>query len=340
MNQNKAKLINKTLIIAEAGVNHNGSITIAKEMIDVAAEAKADYVKFQTFVADNVVTQSATKAEYQLSNTGKNESQYDMLKKLELNLQEHEELIAYCNTKKIKFLSAPFDLQSIDLLDKLNMSIFKIPSGEITNLPYLRHIASLNKPVILSTGMSSLTEIENTLKIFEDNGLSKSKVTVLHCNTQYPTPFEDVNILAMLTIKEKLNVNVGYSDHTLGIEVPILAVALGATVIEKHFTLDKNMKGPDHRASLEPEELKKMVKAIRNIEKSFGSGIKEPSNSEKINISIARKSIVAKKFINKGDIFNTNNLTVKRPGNGTSPMEWDNIIGKRAMKNYKPEDLI
>jgi len=330
----------KTLIIAEAGVNHNGNISIAKEMIDIAADANADYVKFQTFKTDKVVTRSAAKAGYQLNTTETGESQFQMLKKLELNLEHHQELIKYCKIKKIKFLSTPFDHQSIDLLNRLNISLFKIPSGEITNLPYLRYIASFKKPIILSTGMSDLDEIKNALQILMDSGLVRNQITILHCNTQYPTPYVDVNLNAMIEIKEKLNVKVGYSDHTPGIEIPIAAVALGASVIEKHFTLDKNMEGPDHIASLDPNELKQMIISIRNIEKSMGSRIKKPSNSEKNNIPIIRKSIVAKTRIKKGDIFSENNLIVKRPGTGISPMKWDKIMGKKAKKNYKPDEII
>ena len=329
-----------TIIIAEAGVNHNGSIELAEKLIDVAAEAGADFVKFQTFKAETLVTQTADKAEYQKEITNTDESQFEMIKKLELDRKTHEELINYCKTKDIQFLSTAFDHDSIDLLDELNIPLFKIPSGEITNLPYLRHIGKMGKPIIMSTGMSTLDEVRNALNILIESGAEKEQITILHCNTEYPTPMKDVNLKAMLTIKDELGVNIGYSDHTLGIEVPIAAVAMGATVIEKHFTLDRNMPGPDHAASLEPEELKAMVTAIRNIEKAIGDGIKKPSSSETKNISVARKSIVAKKSIKKGELFTEENLNVKRPGTGVSPMEWDNVIAKVANHDYEMDDLI
>ena len=275
-------------IIAEAGVNHNGSIDLAYKLIDVAVESRADAVKFQTFKAENVVSKNAQKAEYQMKTTNKSESQFDMIKKLELDVGKHQKLVNYCNRKKIMFLSTPFDLDSVDLLDKLGLEIFKIPSGEITNLPYLRHIGSLNKKVILSTGMSRLDEVKDALNILINSGTQKENITVLHANTMYPTPMEDVNLNAMITIQEEFDISVGYSDHTLGIEVDIAAVAMGASVIEKHFTLDNNMEGPDHKASLEPEELKAMVLSIRNVEKALGSGEKTPSPSEKVNIDIVR----------------------------------------------------
>ena len=327
-------------IIAEAGVNHNGYIVLAKKLIDSAYEAGADAVKFQTFKAEKLISKNAPKAEYQKQTTDSNESQYDMIKKLELDVETHRELLSYCKRKNIIFLSTPFDLDSIDLLNKLGLNIFKIGSGEITNLPYLRKIGSLKKKVIISTGMSDLGEIEDALNILISSGTSKENITVLHCNTEYPTPIEDVNLKAMLTIKNAFDIKVGYSDHTLGIEVPIAAVALGATVSEKHFTLDKTMEGPDHKASLEPHELKQMICSIRNIEKAMGDGIKKPSLSEKKNINIARKSLVASKEIKKGEIFSENNLTVKRPGNGISPMRWDEFIGKVATKDYNADDLI
>jgi N,N'-diacetyllegionaminate synthase len=332
--------VNKTLIIAEAGVNHNGSIETAKRLIDVAIVAGADYVKFQTFKAETLVTQTADKAEYQKELTGAGETQFEMIKKLELNREAHEELIGYCVNKNIQFLSTAFDHDSIDLLAELNIPLFKIPSGEITNLPYLRHIGKMGKPIIMSTGMSTLDEVHNALNILIESGADKEQITILHCNTEYPTPMKDVNLKAMLTIKDELGVNIGYSDHTLGIEVPIAAVAMGATVIEKHFTLDRNMPGPDHRASLEPVELREMVTAIRNIEKAMGSKVKEPSPSEIKNMPIARKSIVAKNPIKKGELFTEENLTVKRPGTGISPMEWNTIIGKAASSDYKMDDLI
>lgn len=329
-----------TIIIAEAGVNHNGSIELAKKLIDVAVAAGSDFVKFQTFKAETLVTQTADKAEYQKEITKTGESQFVMIKKLELDRKTHEELIDYCKIKDIQFLSTAFDHDSIDLLDELNIPLLKIPSGEITNLPYLRHIGKMGKPIIMSTGMSTLDEVHNALNILIESGAGKEQITILHCNTEYPTPMEDVNLKAMLTIKDELGVKIGYSDHTLGIEVPIAAVAMGATVIEKHFTLDMNMSGPDHAASLEPEELKAMVTAIRNIEKAMSDGIKKPSSSETKNISVARKSIVAKMPIKKGELFTEENLTVKRPGTGISPMEWDRLIGKRSNIAYTTDDFI
>jgi N-acetylneuraminate synthase len=331
----------RTLIIAEAGVNHNGDIAKAKALIDKGAEAGVDFVKFQTFKAGNLVTKQAKRAAYQDKNTQDNDSQYEMLKKLELSQAVHQELIDYCAQKGVQFLSTGFDFESLEFLAGLGITIAKIPSGEITNLPYLRKIATLFPEVILSTGMATITEIKDAVKVLTDNGVSKDKITILHCNTEYPTPMEDVNLKAMLHIQRELGVPVGYSDHTLGIEVPIAAVALGATVIEKHFTLDKTLPGPDHKASLEPEELKAMVMAIRNIEKAIGgSGLKEVSKSEAKNKPIARKSIVATKTIKKGDLFSAENLTVKRPGTGISPMQWDNVIGKTAKKDFEEDDLI
>ncbi|MEA3495095.1 MAG: N-acetylneuraminate synthase, partial [Bacteroidota bacterium] len=320
-------MIEKTFIIAEAGVNHNGSIETAKKLIDVAVDAGADAVKFQTFIAKDLVSKSSPKAEYQKKTTNKKESQFEMIKKLEISFEDHLELKSYCEKKRIKFLSSAFDLDSIDLLEKIGMDIYKIPSGEITNLPYLRKIGKLNKKVILSTGMASLEEIDNALKVITKSGTKDKDITVLHCNSEYPTPMTDVNLKAMLHIKNEFDIKIGYSDHTLGIEVPVAAVVLGAKVIEKHFTLDKTMDGPDHKASLEPDELKAMVDAIRNIEKAMGEGIKKPSPSELKNKDIARKSIVAKIKIKKGDIFTEENLAVKRPGTGINPMEWDNVIG-------------
>ena len=327
-------------IIAEAGVNHNGSLELAKKLVDVAVEAGADAVKFQTFKAKNLVSKEAKKAKYQVENTGSNESQYEMLKKLELGFDEFVELKEYCDEKGIMFLSTPFDFESIEFLDSLGLEIFKIPSGEITNYPYLREIAKLKKRVILSTGMANMCEIEQALDVMEKFGTKRENIIVLHANTEYPTPMEDVNLKAMLSIKEAFKVNVGYSDHTLGIEVPIAAVAMGAVVIEKHFTLDKNMEGPDHKASLEPDELKAMVKAIRNIEIALGNGIKKPSKSESKNIEIARKVIVAKRDIKKGEKFSEENLTVKRAGKGINPMRWEEIIGRESNKNYTREERI
>jgi len=332
---------NKTFIIAEAGVNHNGSLDLAKKMIDVAVEAGADAVKFQTFKAERVVSRYAQKAEYQKETTTAGESQLEMIKKLELDPAAYQELMAYCARENIRFLSTPFDLESIDLLNELGLDIFKIPSGEITNLPYLRKIGALKKEIILSTGMADLGEIEDALDVLTGAGTKLKDITVLHCNTEYPTPMQDVNLKAMQTIKFAFpGIHIGYSDHTLGIEVPIVAVAMGATIIEKHFTLDKNMTGPDHKASLEPDELKAMVHAIRNIEKALGSSIKKPSPSELKNMRIARKSIVAACDIGKGELFTEENLTVKRPGTGISPMRWDEVIGKVAKMDYNIDDPI
>lgn len=331
----------KVLIIAEAGVNHNGDINLAKQLIDTAADAGVDYVKFQTFNSKKLVSKNAEKASYQKENTkNKKETQLTMLQKLELSKEAHYELISYCESKKIKFLSTGFDLESIQFLNDLDIDLFKVPSGEITNLPYLRKIGSLKKPVIISTGMADIKEIHDALHVILKSGTSLKNVTILHCNTEYPTPMRDVNLNAMLTIKEQFGVAIGYSDHTLGIEIPIAAVALGAKVIEKHFTLDKTMEGPDHKASLEPDELKAMVNAIRNIELALGNGIKKPSLSEKKNKSIARKSIVANKSIKEGDFFTEDNLTVKRPGSGVSPMLWDEYIGKKSIRDYNEDDLI
>ncbi len=327
-------------IIAEAGVNHNGSIELAKKLIDIAANSGADAVKFQTFKADNLVSKSAQKADYQKKTTDADESQYEMIKKLELDLNAHKTLISYSKEKGIIFLSTPFDHESIELLHKLGLEIFKIPSGEITNLPYLKHIGKLNKKIILSTGMSDIGEVEDALEVLEKAGTKKENITILHANTMYPTPMEDVNLKAMQTIACTFGVDVGYSDHTLGIEVPIAAVAMGAKVIEKHFTLDKSMQGPDHKASLNPSELKEMVKAIRNIEKALGSGIKKPTSSEKPNIKIARKSIVASKDIKKGEVLSEENLTIKRPASGINPMRWDEVVGTYAKKDYKEDELI
>ncbi len=331
----------RVLIIAEAGVNHNGSIDTAKKLIDAAAEAGVDYVKFQTFKADKLVTKSASRAKYQDSNTGNKDSQYEMLKKLEISEEMHQVLIEYCQTKSIKFLSTGFDLESLQFLNELEIDLFKVPSGELTNLIYLRKIASFKKPVVLSTGMANMKEVEVALNVLLSEGLEKKYITILHCNTEYPTPPEDVNLRAMNSMGIKLGVEIGYSDHTLGIEVPIAAVALGARVIEKHFTLNRDLPGPDHRASLEPSELKAMVSAIRNIELAIsGTGIKEPSSSEKKNIQFGRKSIVAKRNIQKGEIFTEENLTVKRPGTGLSPMEWDNVINKKAKVDFAEDEFI
>lgn len=331
----------KVFIIAEAGVNHNGSVDLAKRLIDVAVDAGVDAVKFQTFKAEKLVSKTAIKADYQKKNMKDSDnSQFNMLKKLELDVNTHHELISYCKDRNIMFLSTPFDHDSIELLNDLGLEIFKIPSGEITNLPYLRHIGKLNKKVILSTGMADIGEIEDALDVLVTAGASKKNITALHANTMYPTPMEDVNLKAMLTIGNTFDVAYGYSDHTLGIEVDIAGVAMGASCIEKHFTLDKTMEGPDHKASLEPDELKAMVKAIRNIELALGSSIKKPSKSETPNIKIARKSIVANRDIKVGEVFDANNLTIKRPGDGISPMRWDEIIGSVAQKSYNKDDLI
>jgi N,N'-diacetyllegionaminate synthase len=330
----------RVFIIAEAGVNHNGSVSIAKRMIDVASEAGADAVKFQTFKAENVISKFAPKAEYQKSTTGHSESQLDMAKKLELNEKEFKGLFDYCKERTIMFLSTPFDLDSIDLLNRLGLEIFKIPSGEITNLPYLKEIGALKKKVIMSTGMSYVREIKSALDALIKAGTRKKNITLLHCNTEYPTPYEDVNLYAMITLKKKFGVEAGYSDHTLGVEVPVAAAALGASVIEKHFTLDRNMEGPDHKASLEPVELKAMVKAIRNLEKALGSSVKKPSASESKNIAIARKSIVAARKIRRGAALTSENLTVKRPGTGINPMRWEHILGRKAKKDFQRDELI
>lgn len=332
----------RTIIIAEAGVNHNGSIGLAKKLIDMAAEANVDYIKFQTFKAKELATKTAKKAEYQNYNTNLNssDSQQKMLSKLELSAADHKELIAYCQKKNIHFFSTAFDLKSVDFLASLNLGLWKIPSGEITNYPYIRRIAQTKEPIILSTGMSDMDDIRGAIQVLIENGVYKDDITVLHCNTEYPTPMKDVNLKAMNHIAKELGVKVGYSDHTLGIEVPIAAVALGATIIEKHFTLDRNMEGPDHKASLEPDELKAMVKAIRNIEKALGYENKMVSESEQKNIAIARKSIVAASAIKKGEIFTEKNLTVKRPGTGISPMLWETIIGQKAIRNFGEDELI
>lgn len=332
----------KVIIIAEAGVNHNGSIENAFKLVDAAAAAGADYVKFQTFKSEDVVSKSAKKADYQVANTGnERESQLEMLKKLELSHEQHDKLIQYCNKKRIKFFSTAFDVSSLHYLNDIGLEMVKIPSGELTNLPYLRTAAKLFPKAIISTGMATMNEIKDALNVFLTEGLTKENIAILHCNTEYPTPFEDVNLKAMLGIKKKFGTVIGYSDHTLGIEVPIAAVSLGAKVIEKHFTLNKTMEGPDHKASLEPKDLNQMVIAIRNIEAALsGSGVKGPSESEKKNIAIARKSIVASKSIAKGEIFTNENLTVKRPGTGVSPMQWDKVIGMKAVKNFIKDDLI
>ncbi|MEK9727748.1 MAG: N-acetylneuraminate synthase [Candidatus Margulisiibacteriota bacterium] len=327
-------------IIAEAGVNHNGDLALAKTLIDAAKMAGVDAVKFQTFKAQTLASENAQKAGYQKKNTSSSETQYDMLKKLELSHDMHIELINYCKEKNILFLSSPFDCDSIDDLESINMPIFKIPSGEITHVPYLRKIGALNKPTILSTGMCNLDDIEFGMNILLNAGLDKTNLSLLHCTTEYPCPFEDVNLNAMKTIRDHFELPVGYSDHTEGIEISLAAVAMGATIIEKHFTMDKSMPGPDHKASLDPDELRALVKGIRNIELAMGNGKKVPSVSEIKNIPIARKSIVAKRKIEKGDAFTEENLICKRPGHGVSPTDWDDVIGKFASKSYEVDELI
>lgn len=327
-------------VIAEAGVNHNGDIKIAMKLIDVAAAAGADAIKFQTFKAETLVSTNAPKAEYQLLATGALESQFEMIKRLELSHEFHGVLNEYCQSKNILFFSTPFDIESAAFLDKMGMKIIKIPSGEITNLPYLRYIGSLQRPVIMSTGMAHLEEVKMAIDVLISSGTSRQNLTVLHCNTEYPTPYEDVNLRAMRTIRDECDVKVGYSDHTLGIEVSLAAVAMGATVIEKHITLDTNMEGPDHKASITPVELECLVRSIRNIEKALGSPVKQPSASEKKNTSIARKSIVAAKAIKKGEVFSETNITAKRPGTGLSPMAWDDVIGQVAKRHFKYDEKI
>lgn len=327
-------------IIAEAGVNHNGSLETAMKLVDAAADAGADYVKFQTFKAENLVTKDARKAEYQKRNIeDADDSQLAMLKRLELSPEDHVKLIEHCRQRGIKFLSTAFDLESVDFLHELGINVWKIPSGEITNFPYLRKIASYNEEVIISTGMCDMEEVKDAVRALHECGNDLHKMTLLHCNTQYPTPMEDVNLRAMLSLKE-LGGNIGLSDHTLGIEVPIAAAALGASVIEKHFTLSRNLPGPDHKASLEPHELKAMVSAIRNIEKALGSEVKHPTASEVGNKGVARKSIVASRHIKKGEILTDYNMTTKRPGTGISPMRWLEIVGTRAIHDFLPDEQI
>jgi len=332
--------LNRTFIIAEAGVNHNGNLDMALQMVNVAAAAGADAVKFQTFKAEKIITVNAPKARYQMETTESAESQLEMIRKLELDEPAHKTLLNHCQEKGIQFLSTPFDLESIDLLDRLGLNIFKIPSGDITNLPYLRKLGALNKQLILSTGMADLGEIEDALGVLTDSGTPLENITVLHCNTEYPTPFEDVNLRAMQTIAHAFAVAIGYSDHTSGTEVAVAAVALGAAVLEKHFTLDRNLPGTDHKASLEPDELKAMVLAIRNIEKALGNGIKRPSPSEAKNKTIAHKSLVATQPIETGERFSADNITAKRPGTGISPMRWDEVLRQVAQKDYEKDGLI
>ncbi len=330
----------RTLVIAEAGVNHNGDMSLARQLIDAAADAGADMVKFQTFSADRLVTAGAAKADYQLRGMGDGESQHAMLRRLELTRDMHTALIAHCKTREIQFFSTGFDIESIELLEELGLDRFKIPSGEITNMPYLRRIGGYGKPVILSSGMATLGEIEAALDVLEGAGTPRTRITVLHCTTDYPTSMADVNLRAMLTIRDAFGVAVGYSDHTLGIEVAVAAAALGASVIEKHFTLDRTSPGPDHQASLEPVELKAMVVAIRNVSEALGDGIKRPSAGEAKNKSMARKSLVAARSIRAGEIFDESNLAAKRPGTGLSPMRWDEVVGRAAPRNFAPDELI
>lgn len=330
----------RTIVIAEAGVNHNGKKELAKKMIDAAKEAGADYVKFQTFIPGALVSKGAGKAEYQKQTTGEEESQQEMLEKLALNFTDFIELKEYCEKIGIGFLSTPFDFESIAFLQDLDLDFWKIPSGEIVNLPYLRRLARTGKPIVLSTGMCIMQEVREALEVLQSEGLRREEITLLQCNTEYPTPYEDVNLRAMQTMKETFGVKVGYSDHTKGIEISLAAAALGAVVIEKHFTLSREMEGPDHKASLEPDELKELVSAIRHIEQAMGDGVKQPSASEKKNLSVVRKSIVAKRTIQKGEVFTEENLTVKRPGTGISSMEWDKVIGKAADKEYGEDEQI
>ncbi len=324
-------------VIAEAGVNHNGSFDLACKLVDAAKAAGVDCIKFQTFKSNNLVSHNAQKAEYQKNTTGEG-SQVDMLKKLELSYDEFLALKKYCDNTGICFLSTPFDFESIDFLNSIDMPFWKIPSGEVTNYPYLVALAKTGKPVVMSTGMCSMDEIQAAIDVLRRNGTTEIKL--LHCNTEYPTPFEDVNLLAMQTMRDEFGLEVGYSDHTKGIEVPIAAVALGASIIEKHFTLDCNMEGPDHKASLEPDELTRMVSSIRHIEKSLGSGDKVPSPSEIKNKTVARKSIVAKKNIKAGDVLSEDNITVKRPGSGINPMRWNEVLGTKAIKDFEEDELI
>lgn len=330
----------KIIIIAEAGVNHNGDMNIARKLIDIAAAAGVDYVKFQTFKADKLVKKDAAKAAYQAKSTDKSETQYEMVKRLELSNDQHLELMEYCKGKKVTFLSTGFDSESVEFLVNIGIDFIKVPSGEITNMPLLRQIGRYKKNVILSSGMATMEDIDNALDVLEKAGQDKNKIILLHCTTQYPTPFKEVNLNAMVAMKNHTGLQVGYSDHTLGIEVPVAAVALGATVIEKHFTLDKTMPGPDHAASLDPDELFKMVSCVRNIEVAMGEGVKKPSPSEIENMAVARKSIVAACNIAKGEIFTEYNLTVKRPGIGISPMKWDEVIGTIAQKDFLTDELI
>jgi N,N'-diacetyllegionaminate synthase len=333
-------MVKKILIIAEAGVNHNGDIEVAKKLVDAAVEAGVDFIKFQSFNPDLLVTRIAKKANYQLDSDRYQETQYEMLARLTLSKKMHVELIDYCNSRSICFLSSAFDIESLEYLISLNLRYYKVPSGEITNLPYLRYLGGFNKNVILSTGMSTLAEVDEGIRTLQDAGTSRSNITLLHCTSEYPSPMEDINLLAMSTLGNAFGIDVGYSDHSIGIEIPIAAAALGAKIIEKHFTLDKTMAGPDHKASLNPDELKLMVSGIRNIEVALGDGVKKVSPHEAKNRSLVRKSIVASRPIAIGEIFSENNLTVKRPGEGLSPMFIDFLVGQKARRNYLPDDLI
>jgi N,N'-diacetyllegionaminate synthase len=334
------KKMKKCIVIAEAGVNHNGSIVLAKKLVDIAVRSGADFIKFQSFKAHSVVTKKVAITKYQKINQGKSSSQYEMIKKLELSYLDHLKIIKYCKKKKINFLSTAFDLESMKMLIQFKPKFIKIASGDINNVPLLKYASSFKIPIIFSTGMSNLKEINTAIKILLKNGLTKNKITILQCNTEYPTPFEDVNLRAMIEIKKRTKLKVGYSDHTKGLEAAIGAVTLGACIIEKHFTISNKLKGPDHRASLEPDELKKLVTSIRNIEKAMGSKLKKITKSEKKNIKLIRRSIVAKIKINIGDVFSYDNLTVKRPAYGMSPLKWEEIIGKKSKKNFNIDDFI
>lgn len=329
--------MNRTLVIAEAGVNHNGSYEIACQLVDAAKDAGADYIKFQTFHSENLVSKNAKKADYQVETTVE-DTQLNMLKKLELSEQEFICLKDYCRKKEIRFLSTPFDFDSIRFLDQLDIPFWKIPSGDVTNYPYLVALAKTGKPIVMSTGMCDLSDISNAIRVLKENGAGD--ISLLHCNTEYPTPYEDVNLRAVLTMKNEFGCEVGYSDHTKGIEIPIAAVVMGASIIEKHFTLDRNMEGPDHKASLEPDELKQMITSIRNIEKAMGSGEKAPTKSETKNISVARKSIIASRNIQQGEVFTESNITTKRPGSGISPMRWNEVLGQTAKRDFREDELI
>jgi len=328
----------KVYIIAEAGVNHNGSVSMAKELIEIASSCGADAIKFQSFSAENLTTRSAAKAEYQ--RTEGNESQFEMLKRLELKEDDYHEISEFCQSREISFLSSPFDIKSLNILQKFNPDFIKVASGEITNLPLLEKIAEVANKVILSTGLSNIEDISKAIDILSSNGLEKKNLSLLHANTMYPTPFSDANLKAINTLRERFDLNVGYSDHTSGIEASIAAVAMGASIIEKHFTISKKLSGPDHKASLEPLELEALVKSIRNVELALGTGEKQPTNSELVNINAVRKSIVAAKKIKKGELFNIDNITTKRPGNGISPMEWYSVLKTKAKKDYEIDDLI